>query len=228
MTKYLPIIILLLNLIFAHCDNYDKYDNYNEMTSIENKIIDWYERTSINNNWSHDGIYFNSYITIDTANNLINKINKFSFENKTHIIIILNTDGGDLQMTYKIISHMDEIRNNKKIKFHCVCIKAFSSGFFIFQLCDYRYWIDTYSIIMTHEPILTIQGTFRYVKTYTDNYNGFILDYQNYQTILERICTKSNINMSTYQNQINKKDWYIMSGIEIRKLNLADFYLMFM
>ena len=210
--KYFIIIFLIIYLTNVNSIN----------LSIYGKIIDWYERT-YNLSWFNSGIYFDSYITQETGTNLITGINyTINNERETNVFIILDTDGGDLLMTYKIISYMDLMRFNYGTKFHCVSIKAYSSGFFIFQLCDYRYWIDRKSIVMIHEPKLNIEGTFEYVKKYVEN--DFILDYKNYQSIVNRICSKSNINISEYQNKISGKDWIITSKDEMRLLNFADFF----
>lgn len=193
--------------------------------SIYGKIIDWYERT-YNLSWFDSGIYFDSYITQETGTNLIARMNYIINDGREmDVFIVLDTDGGDLLMTYKIIDNMDLARLNYGIKFHCVCVKAYSSGFFIFQLCDNRYWIDGTSIMMIHEPKLKIEGTFEYVKKYVEN--DFILDYKNYQTIVNRICFKSNVNTSEYQNKIDGKDWIITSGVEVIILNFADLYFSF-
>lgn len=213
--KYFIIIFLIIYL-----------KNVNSINlSIYGKIINWYERT-YNLTWFNSGIYFDSYITQETGTNLITGINyTINNERETNVFIILDTDGGDLLMTYKIISYMDLMRLNYGIKFHCMCVKAYSSGFFIFQLCDYRYWIDGTSMMMIHEPQLNIEGTFEYVKKYIDC--NFILDYQNYQSIVNRICSKSNINISEYQNKIAGKDWIISLEDEVRLLNFANFYFTF-
>lgn len=193
--------------------------------SIYSKIINWYERT-YNLTWYDNVIYFNSYITKESGSDLIGKINHtINVKVDTDVFIVLDTDGGDLLMTYKIINYMDMIRMNYGIKFHCVSIKAYSSGFFIFQLCDYRYWIDKISMMLIHEPKLSIDGTFKYVKKYVEN--DFLLDYKNYQSIVNRICFKSNINISEYQNKIANKDWIISLEDEMRLLNFADFYFTF-
>jgi ATP-dependent protease ClpP protease subunit len=193
--------------------------------SLYGKIINWYEQTQ-NLSCFDSVIYFDSYITQESGTNLITRINHIINDRpEIDVFIVLDTDGGDLLMTYKIISHMDLTRLNYGIKYHCVSIKAYSSGFFIFQLCDYRYWIDGTSIMMIHEPKLKIEGTFRYVKKYIDC--NFILDYKNYQSIINRICSKSNINISEYQNKIANKDWIISSEDEVRLLNFTDFYFTF-
>lgn len=213
--KYFIIIFLIIYLTNVNSIN----------LSIYGKIINWYGRT-LNLSWFDNGIYFDSYITQESGTNLITRINyTINNEHDTDVFIVLDTDGGDLQMTYKIIDNMDLARLNYGIKFHCVCVKAYSSGFFIFQLCDYRYWIDGSSIMMTHEPKLKIDGTFGYVKKYIDS--NFILDYKNYQSIVDRICFKSNINTSEYQNKIANKDWIISLEDEVRLLNFADFYFSF-
>lgn len=213
--KYFIIIFLIIYLTNVNSIN----------LSIYGKIINWYGRT-LNLSWFDNGIYFDSYITQESGTNLITRINyTINNEHDTDVFIVLDTDGGDLLMTYKIIDNMDLARLNYGIKFHCVCVKAYSSGFFIFQLCDYRYWIDGSSIMMTHEPKLKIDGTFGYVKKYIDI--NFILDYKNYQSIVDRICFKSNINTSEYQNKIANKDWIISLEDEVRLLNFADFYFSF-
>lgn len=214
-TNYFIIIFLIIYL-----------SNVNSINPpIYGKIINWYERT-YNLSWTESGIYFNSYITQKSGTNLIASINHTINDGLTKdIFIVLDTDGGDLLMTYKIIDYMDLIKINQGIKFHCVSIKAYSSGFFIFQLCDYRYWIDKISMILIHEPKLSIGGTFTYVKKYVEN--DFILDYKNYQSIVNRICFKSNINISEYHNKIANKDWIISLEDEIRLLNFADFYFTF-
>lgn len=192
---------------------------------IYSKIINWYERT-YNLSWYDSGIYFDSYITQESGSDLIGRINHtINVRLDTDVFIVLDTDGGDLLMTYKIINYMDMVRMNYGIKFHCVSIKAYSSGFFIFQLCDYRYWIDKISMILIHEPKLSIEGTFKYVKKYVEN--DFMLDYKNYQSIVNIICFKSNINIIEYQNKITDKDWIISSEDEMRLLNFADFYFTF-
>ena len=210
--KYFIIIFLIIYLSNVNSINLSMYG----------KIIDWYEIT-YNLSWFNSVIYFDSYITQETGTNLIIRINHtINDERETNVFIVLDTDGGDLLMTYKIISHMDLMRLNYGIKFHCVCMKAYSSGFFIFQLCDYRYWIDGTSMMMIHEPKLNIEGTFEYVKKYVEN--DFILDYKNYQSIVNRICSKYNININKYQNRIAGKDWIITSKDEMRLLNFADFF----
>lgn len=210
--KYFIIIFLIIYLSNVNSINLSMYG----------KIIDWYERT-YNLSWFNSVIYFDSYITQETGTNLIIRINHtINDERETNVFIVLDTDGGDLLMTYKIISHMDLMRLNYGIKFHCVCMKAYSSGFFIFQLCDYRYWIDGTSIVMIHEPQLNIEGTFEYVKKYVEN--DFMIDYINYLSIVNRICSKYNININKYQNRIAGKDWIITSKDEMRLLNFADFF----
>lgn len=210
--KYFINIFLIIYLTNVNSINLSSYG----------KIIDWYERTQ-NLSWFDSGIYFDSYITHESGTNLITRINhKINNRLETNVFIVLDTDGGDLLMTYKIISHMDLTRLKYGIKFHCVSIKAYSSGFFIFQLCDYRYWIDGTSIMIIHEPKLKIEGTFGYVKKYVEN--DFILDYKSYQSIVNRICSKSNINTSEYQNNISDKDWIITLEDEVRLLNFADFF----
>ena len=211
--NYFTIIFLFVNLINVSSINLPIYA----------KIIKWYEQTyNYNSSWFDNGIYFDSYITPESSIIFVSQINQLIHNNTTDIFIILDTDGGDLLMTHKIISHMDFIRNNYRIKFHCINIKAYSSGFFIFQLCDYRYWINETSKLMIHEPKLNIQGTFEYVKTYIEN--DFTLDYKNYQLILNKIYSKSNINANFYQNKIANKDWVIFLESDVRLLNLADFY----
>lgn len=213
--KYFIIIFFIIYLTNVNSIN----------LSIYGKIIDWYERT-YNLSWFDSGIYFDSYITQESGTNLITMINHtINDKQETNVFIVLDTDGGDLLMTYKIISHMDLMRLNYGIKFYCVCVKAYSSGFFIFQLCDYRYWIDGTSIMMIHEPQLNIEGTFGYVKKYFEN--DYILDYKNYQSIINRICSKSNTNISKYQNKIASKDWIITTEDEVRLLNFTDFYFTF-
>lgn len=211
--KYFIIIFLII-----YSSNVNSID-----LLLYGKIIDWCERTQ-NLSWFDSGIYFDSYITQESGTNLITRINHIINDRlETDVFIVLDTDGGDLLMTYKIISHMDLIRLNYGIKFHCVSVKAYSSGFFIFQLCDYRYWIDGTSIMMIHEPKFKIDGTFGYVKKYIDS--NFILDYKNYQSIINRICSKSNINISEYKNNIYNKNWIITSEDEVRLLNFADFLI---
>jgi len=211
-TNYFIFIFLIIHL-----------SNVNSINPlIYGKIIDWYEQTH-NLSWFDNEIYFDSYITQETGIGLITSINRtIGNKHEMDIFIALNTNGGDLLMAYKIISYMNQMRMNYRIKFHCVCIKTYSSGFYIFQLCDYRYWIDGSSTIMVHEPKLNIEGTFEYVKKYVEN--DFMLNYKNYQSIVNVICFKSNINISDYQNKIDGKDWTITSGLVVCLLNFADFY----
>lgn len=218
MRNYLGFTFILLNL-FVLCLS-RLLNPLNPLNpSIYDKIINWYEKSQ-NETWS--GIYFNSYITpkfgIDIKNQMFNIVQN----NKTDVFVVIDTDGGDLLATYEIIHYMDWIRNKHKTKFHCVCIKTYSSGFFIFQLCDYRYWINSISIMMAHEPKLNIKGSFDYVIKYLNN--NFLVHNQNYKTILHRIITKSSVNLSEYQNKIANTDWYIRSISDIYKYNFADFY----
>lgn len=186
---------------------------------IYNKIIEWYESTQ-NTTWS--GIYFNEYIDEASSTKLKNQIiSKVSYNNKD-IFIVLDTDGGNLLSTYQIINLMDIIKTNSDIKIHCVAIKAYSSGFFIFQLCDYRYLIGGISKLMTHEPKLKIEGTFEYVSNYLNL--SFELDYQNYKTIIKRICDKLMIDEIYYYNKISKGDWIINSNLDFEIYKMADFY----
>jgi ATP-dependent protease ClpP protease subunit len=118
---------------------------------------------------------------------------------------------------------MDLTRINLNIKYHCICIKAISSGFYIYQLCDYRYWINGFSTFLIHEPKLNIQGTFEFVSNYIKT--NFENDYSNYKTILTRIYSKSNLNKNIYNNKTFEKDWIISSNIDVKIYNFADFYI---
>lgn len=187
---------------------------------IYSKIINWYENIQ-NKKWNQ--IYFNSNIDTNSANNFINLIDKQVLNKNDDIYIILDTNGGDLYQTYKIISYMDLLRNNLNIKFHCICMKAFSSGFFIYQLCDYRYWIDSNSIIMIHEPQLNIEGTFDFILNYLES--NFMIDYKNYKIILERIYSKTTINENILINKIKNNDWIISSYSEIEFFNFSDYLI---
>jgi len=207
---YFTILFLLFNLIWAQYDISSEY----------NKFVGWYEKYQ---NEKFNGINFNKYITSESAIELVNNIHNQISNNQTHIFIVLDTDGGDLVQTYNIINWMDLTRLNANIKFHCVCIKAYSSGFFIFQLCDYRYWILNQSHMMTHEPKINIEGTFDFVSAYV-NY-VFSKDYHNYKTILDRIYLKTNLNQISYINKISIQDWIINSSLEAKIYNLADFYI---
>lgn len=191
---------------------------------VYNKIIKWYEK---NQNTSWSGIYFNTDINFSTSSNLIKNIyTKISMGEK-NVFIVLNTNGGDLVQTYQIINQMDLTRANLGINYHCISIKTYSSGFFIFQLCDYRYWIDGISKMMTHEPKINIEGTFKFVNNYVNK--KFFRDYQNYNFILERIYYKSDskLNKEIYEEKIANKDWIILSGFDTRFYNFADFYFIF-
>lgn len=208
---YLPkLFIFLIIIIYAKCNNSTIYDN----------LLIWYKKSQ---NENFNLIYFNEYITSETAIKFVNKIHNQISNNQTHIFIALDTDGGDLVQTYNIINWMDLVRLNGNIKFHCVCVKASSSGFFIFQLCDYRYWIQNQSQMMSHEPKLNIKGSFDFVSDYI-NYK-FINDYHNYKIILDRIYLKTNLNKSIYTNKIYDQDWIIDSSLEVKQYNLADFYI---
>lgn len=118
---------------------------------------------------------------------------------------------------------MDIIKINSDIKIHCVAIKAYSSGFFIFQLCDYRYLIEGISKLMTHEPKFKIEGTFGYVSNYL-NLN-FKLDYMNYKIIIKRVCVKLLIDETYYYDKISNGEWIINSNLDFEIYKIADFYL---
>lgn len=211
---FLIFIVLLTNFNNIVCDDLLVYD----------KIIKWYEKEN-NETWS--GIYFNFNINLSTSINLINNIHNKILNGEKNIFIVLNTNGGDLIVTYEIINFMDLTREFFGTQYHCLSIKTHSSGFFIFQLCDNRYWIDNISKMMTHEPKLNIEGTFKFVKNYLDeNFNS---DYQKYNAILKRIYSKSNEKLSEeiYNKNILNKDWEIKSSFAVRYYNFADFYLSF-
>ena len=101
-------------------------------------------------------------------------------------------------------------------------IKAYSSGFFIYQLCDYRYFIEGIRKLMTHQPKLKIEGTFGYVS----NYVNTNFDYKKYTSIIKRICTKLSINEKFYYNKIYYGDLIINSNLDTKIYKMADFYLL--
>lgn len=206
--KIFLFFFLIINLIYCESNSI-----------IYNKIIDWYE-SSQNITWS--GIYFNEYIDEYSSTKLKNQIISKVSNNEKNIFIVFDTDGGNLLSTYQIISLMYMIKTNLEIKTHCVAIKAFSSGFFIFQLCDYRYGIQGISKLMTHEPKLKIEGTFGYVSNYVNS--NFDLDYQNYKTIIKKVCSKLLIDETFYYNKISKGDWIINSNLDFEIYKMADFY----
>ena len=114
---------------------------------------------------------------------------------------------------------MEQTKINNNIRYECVGICAISTAFNIFQLCDYRYVFKS-SLLVTHEPQLTITGTFDFVFNY---YNGqFSNDFNNYINIVEMICKKNNLDKQYYLDMIKGKDW-ILSGLEeILYNNMTD------
>lgn len=209
--NFLLFFLLIINFNLIYC-------TINSI--IYNKIIDWYENSQ-NITWT--GIYFNEYIDKFSSTKLKNQIISKASNDIKHIFIVLDTDGGNLLSTYQIIDLMDLLRINYDIKIHCVAIKAYSSGFFIYQLCDYRYLIVGISKLMTHEPKLKIEGTFGYVSNYVNT--NFVFDYQKYTIIIKRICSKLSINETFYYNKISYGDWIIDSNLDTKNIPyMADFY----
>ncbi len=114
---------------------------------------------------------------------------------------------------------MEKTRTEYNIRYECTCIKAISTAFNIFQLCDYRYTTDS-CLLIQHEPQLLIHGTFDFVSNYYEN--DFIYHQLQYLKIIKTISTKIGLEINDYKNKIKNKDWIINGSDNIMSNRLAD------
>jgi ATP-dependent protease ClpP protease subunit len=137
-----------------------------------------------------------------------------------NIFIIIDSIGGDLIEGIQFINWMEEKKLEKNLRFECICIKAISTAFNIFQLCDYRYVIEQ-SLMIQHEPKIKIEGTFDFVSNYyLDNFFQIHLDM--YNKVLKKIANRLNISVKKYKSKFSNGDWIINNIDKIFLNNLAD------
>lgn len=136
-----------------------------------------------------------------------------------NIFILIDSIGGDLIEGIQFINWMEKQKIEKNLRFECICIRAISTAFNIYQYCDYRYIIET-CLMIQHEPKIIIEGTFDFV---TDYYlNKFQTHLNMYNEIIDKISNKIGIDSSEYKNKFINGDWIINNTDEIFLNNLAD------
>lgn len=198
------VIYSIINIIYCNRDIEYIYDWFNNNLINQSKIL-------------LDGDVNN--ILIDDIILQIKKAN-----NKNNIWMLINSDGGDLIQGIKLINFMDLTRNINNIKYNCICVKAISTSFNIFQLCDNRYVFNSYNLMIIHKPQLYIYGTFNFVLEYM--FNGLLNDYFDYQNIEMKILLKLNIDKYEYFKKIENSDWIIENNLtEIKEYNLVDYII---
>lgn len=159
-------------------------------------------------------------ISSNSIANLINQINLITqTNNDKNIYIIIDSDGGDLIEGINFINWMEKNKKEKNLIFECVCIKVISSAFNIYQMCDYRYIIDS-CYMMQHEPKISIKGTFEFISNYYQN--NYQRHLNQYNEIIDKISKKINIDSIKYKKQIANTNWIINNSHDIFLNNLAD------
>lgn len=135
-----------------------------------------------------------------------------------NIYFYIDSHGGDFDEAYRLVMHMEEVKNNKKIKFTCIAKNALSAAFIIFQYCDKRYVFD-YSTLFQHEIEITLKGTIETLNTWY--YEKFIILKKRDIKIKKYISDKIKIDYIEYNKKV-KNNWNISGGFNIIKNNLAD------
>lgn len=159
-------------------------------------------------------------ITKNQIDNIIQLINQFiSTSIDKNIFLIIDSNGGDLLEGLRLIDWIEETKQTHKINYQCVCAKAISTGFNIFELCDYRYALETCEL-KTHEPKISIEGTLEFANNYFSN--NFTIHLEKYNQMLNKITKKIKMNQYDYENKIRGKDWIINNPNQIMQYNLAD------
>lgn len=136
-----------------------------------------------------------------------------------NIFIVIDSVGGDLIEGIQFINWMEEKKSEKNLRFECICVKAISTAFNIFQSCDYRYIIEK-SLMIQHEPKIKIEGTFDFVSNYY--LNNFQVHLNMYNKVIKKIANRLNTSVNMYKNKFNNGDWIISNTDEIFLNNLAD------
>ena len=197
----LQFIIFLILSLGINC--------YIELTSIlYNKIL------------NPNKIIIQGDITRDKISYIIKQIENIILSNDdNNIFMILDTDGGDLLEGLRLLEWIEQTKSQYKINYQCICVKAFSTGFNIFELCDFRYALNN-CVLKTHEPIITIKGTLEFANNYFQN--NFTTHLEKYNNLLDKITNRIGMNLHDYKEKINGKDWIIFNPTKIQKYNLAD------
>jgi ATP-dependent protease ClpP protease subunit len=165
-------------------------------------------------------ILLNGEITKISIASTINEI-MLTIDKKldNNIFIVIDSVGGDLIEGFRLIDFMDRTRITNLIRYECICIQAISTAFYIYQLCDYRYVVKN-SLMLIHEPKLTITGTFDFVSNYLSK--GFDSDLKTYNQLIDKICTKNKIDKKYFLHMIKNKDWILSETNEIINNNFTN------
>lgn len=152
-----------------------------------------------------NNIIIRGEINEKTSSDFIYKLNLE--ENKTDILVYLNTHGGSVFDGLKIA---DEI---VKYNISCIAEDAYSMGFYIFQNCKNRY-ILRHSKLMQHQMSLGIFNEREKIRNYMELIDS--VDDKMRTVESERL----NISTEKYMKNIDNEWW--MYGSNIVSNNCAD------
>ncbi len=196
---------MLVKIVCVGCFSYDNMDIPNELVlkiSNPNKVI------------------LRGKIDSIVIANLINQIDLLTESNSDkNVFVIIDSIGGDLIQGIKFINWMEKSKSDKNLRFECVCVNVISTAFNIFQLCDYRYVIDS-CLMIQHEPKINIEGTFDFVSNYF--LNDFTKHLNMYNQIVNKVSHKLGLNQSQYVNKFANGDWIITNTNQMLLNNLAN------
>lgn len=193
-------------LIFYYLTKYFNYHVNNGKIFI--KKLD--NVINIRNNINHESVYDN----LKTINYYID--NKKSL----NINLYINSNGGNFEAGYLLISEMERLKKKKNIKFTCYTHNALYISFSIFQYCNERY-ID-YSSILHHEhkfEIIILNNNINYIDNFFSN--EFSKLKMKDTEIKEYISKKMKI-IDYYSYVKNVNNGWSINMIELLFYNIAD------
>ena len=170
--------------------------------------------------------YSNRIKTIDVKNIILineeiseNTVSKFmrnlyNIEDKSNVLIYLDTPGGSVTEGLTIINEI------KKYNLSCIVKKAYSMGFAILQYCNVRY-IEKYASVMQHQMSYNIGGermkiesSVKYIKSISDMLN------------LEQ-ANRIGLSLHEFEEK-TENDWWLFDSNIIKEnlqMNLLRFYI---
>lgn len=127
--------------------------------------------------------------------------------NMTEIYMYINSNGGDVFSTNRMIENMMYYQD-EGYNISCIASKAISGAFAILQACTNRY-ITSSSILMQHQMKAQKSGSVENLNTHMDFINELSNNLMRYQ------AKRMNMTLDDFKDAI-KHDWWMVgeSGIE--------------